>query len=509
MNNSSPKESKSLKEQTISSTGWGFLDKGSNVVVSFIIGIVLARLLPPSDFGLIGLAMIVIGFGEIFVNLGLGPALIQKQGITERHVRIVFTTSVIAGSILMGIVYFSAPLTAIIFDNENVIPIVEALSVIFVIGGFQIPSRAILTKRLDFKHLFYVSLTKSIIYGIVTITLAVMDFGVWSLVIGNIFQRFISLIGSYWYVQHNVKPLFAQNEFLELFHFGSGMTLTSIFNYFALKGDYFIIGRVLGVEMLGFYTKAYNLMQAPTTQFVSVLSNVLFPTASKIQNDNSRLQAAFLKSMQTIAFVVFPVCLLIVVIAPELIVGLYGVKWQATVLPLQILGGFGVLRAMYNAAASFLRAKGWVYPLFYAQVIYGLVMVLSVWLGAKWYSLIGATVAVGFSILLMWLLQMEMNVRAIKISRIEILKTLIPGLIIGIVVSSSTAFLSLMLQGYIATQLIKLFILLAFSLCSLIVSIIVIPQKYLAFLPNEFLDIIADFIPENKSKYISKLKHLI
>jgi PST family polysaccharide transporter len=506
---SSNNQSDNLKQKAVSSTAWGFLDKGSNVVVSFIIGIVLARLLPPSDFGLIGLAMIVVGFGQIFVNLGLGPALIHKQDITQRHIRVVFTTSVIASIILALVVYLGAPLASVILDSNQVKPIVEALSVIFIIAGLQIPSRAILTKRLDFKHLFYVSLTKSVLYGIVTITLALMGFGVWSLVIGNIFQRLVSLIGSYWFVRHSIKLLFAKKELSELFHFGSGMTLTGIFNYFALKGDYFIIGRLLGAEMLGFYTKAYNLMQAPTTQFVHVLSNVLFPTASKIQKDNERLQAIFLKSMRTIAFVVLPVCLLIVVIAPELIVGLYGAKWQATVLPLQILGGFGVLRAMYNAAASFLRAKGWVYPLFYAQIAYGLAMVVGVWLGAKWYGLTGATIAVGLSILIMWLLQMEMNARAIKISRAKILRTLVPGLIIGITTSLSTAFVRVILQGYVSSQLFLLILLLAFCLASLIISILVIPSKYLAFLPEEFLDIIADYVPESKTKYIIKLKRFV
>src|SRR5699024_4557037 len=120
------------------------------------------------------------------------------------------------------------------------------------------------------------------------------------------------------------KPLIARKEFSDLIGFGSGMTLSGIFNYFALQGDYFMVGRLLGANALGLYAKAYSLMQMPTRRFVSVLSNVLFPAASKIQGDTKRLRNVFLKTMRTIAFITIPICLLLIIIAPEFIVGLYG-----------------------------------------------------------------------------------------------------------------------------------------------------------------------------------------
>lgn len=503
------KKKDNLKQQAVNSSGWGFVDKGSNVVVQFIIGIVLARLLPPSVFGLIGLALIVVGFGQIFVNLGLGSSLIQKQGITQRHVRVIFTISVIAGIFLTVIIFWGAPLGTIILNSKNVTPILKVLSVVFIFAGLQIPSQALLKKRLDFKHLFYVSFAKNIIYGVLTISLALTGFGVWSLVIGNIFRRVISLAGSYWYVRHNIKPLFAKKEFFDLIHFSSGITLSSIWNYFARQGDFFMIGRLLGANALGLYTRAFSLMEKPTTQFVHVLSNVLFPTASRIQDDSKRLRNIFLKTMRVIAFITIPLCTLIVILAPQIIVGLYGENWRGSIIPLQILGGFGIFRAMYNTAAVFLKAKGWVYPIFYTQIIYGSTMLLGVWLGAKWFGLNGATAAAGGSIVIMWALQMELNARATKIKRSKIFSTLIPGLIIGISTGLPALLFKLAIKNYFTSKLLVLILTLLLSLIILILSIIIIPQKYLSYIPNEFLDIVHNYVPKQKSKYISKFENLV
>lgn len=500
-------QEENLKDKAVGSTAWGFLDKGSNVLVSFIIGIVLARLLPPSDFGLIGLAMIVIGLGQIFVKLGMGPALIQKKDITERHVRVVFTTSIIAGVILSIIVFLSAPLTAFIFDNQKIIPIVKALSIIFVIAGLQIPSSALLNKKLDFRHIFYVSLVKSILYGFVSITLALVGFGVWSLVIGNIFQRIVSLLGNYWYVRHSLKPLFAKKEFYDLIHFGTGETLSGIFSYFALKGDYFVIGKLLGESALGLYTKAYNLMQAPTTQFVSVLTNVLFPTAAKLQADSERLQRAFLKSMSSISFFALPLCTLLALVAPELIVGLYGENWQGAIVPLQILGGFGIFRAMYNASSSFLKAKGLVFQIFWAQVIYGIVVLTTVWLASTAIGLLGAAWAVGLAIFIMWCIMMELNVRSMGLSRLDIAYTLKPGVILALVLLFSILSLriSFILNDF-EFPLLKLSLFMLVGVCSILITVFLLPQKWFNFVLIDLLEAV-----ENKisSKYKSHLQNII
>lgn len=503
-NTKQDKKNRSLKQKTISSTGWGFLDKGIGFVVQFIIGIILARLLPVSDFGLIGLAMIVVGFGEIFVNLGLGPSLIQKQRITERHIRVVFTISGIAGLALALLVFTGAPLAAVILGNDNVIPIIKALSIIFVIAGLQISSYALLKKELNFRHLFYISFTQSVIYGVITIAFAINGFGVWSLVIGSIVKRVINLIGSYWFTRHSIIPLFAKNELSDLFRFGSGMTISGVFNYFALQGDYFMVGRLLGTNALGLYSKAYALMVKPTTYFVSVISNVLFPTASKIQQDIPRLRKIFLKTMRFVAFTTIPICVIVVIIAPDLIIGLYGEKWYGAILPLQIIGVFGVFRAMYSSAAAFLKAKGWVYQILLTQIIYGLFMLLLVWIGSTLYGLPGASAGAGTSILIMWICVMELNCRAAKVKRLSVLKTLVPGFLLSVCIGVPLIIFKELLT-YQLPAYFRLIILVTISFLLALVIPFVLSQKLLSNIPFELLQLTKTYIPNRFQKKYNKL----
>lgn len=486
----------SLREQTISSTGWGLLDQGVGAVVQFAVGIVLARLLPPEDFGLLGLALIVVGFGALFVKLGLGPALIQRQDLTERHVRVAFTVSSLAGAVLSILVALGAPLAAAILEDPGVEPVVRVLALSFVIGGLQVSGEALLQKDLAFKRLFKINASTHLAYGAIAISLALLDFGVWSLVWGTLGQRVITLTLTYLSVRHSVRPLLAWSEFRQLAVFGGGMSAAAFFNYFATQGDYFIVGRVLGRRSLGLYTRAYSLMQMPTQRFVSVISNVLFPAASRLQNDVEGFRKAFLRSMETIAFVTLPVMVLMVAVAPELVVGVYGPQWVGAVVPLQLLGAFGVFRAMYNGAAAFLRAKGWVYRILLCQVIYGTVLFVSTWLAAVYVGLEGAALAVGMSILVMWLLMMYYGARAAEVRARSLVVTLQGGGVLGLFVGVAVVAAR---HGLLALTSVPLIVLAGELLAGGVVALLVlwyIPQRLLRHIPFELLKLVEGNVPQ-------------
>jgi O-antigen/teichoic acid export membrane protein len=487
--------SEPLRQRTVRGASWSFLDQGVGFATQFVIGVVLARLLQPEDFGLLGMAWIVMGFGAVFVYLGLGPALIQRRHLTERHIRVAFTVSAVAGVCISLAVMVAAPLAAQALGDERVTPLLRVTSIILVCSGLQIPSQALLQRRLDFRRIFYVNVANSAVHGLTAIGLAVSGFGVWSLVCGMIAQRVGSLILYYVSVQHSIKPLIARNELKELASFGVGVSLAQIFNYFALQGDYFVVGRVLGSSALGVYTRAYSLMQMPTQRFVGVLSRTLFPAVSIIQDDQRRFRSAYLRTLTMIAFITLPALLLLVITAPELIVGVYGKQWAGAVLPLQILGVFGLFRAMYHGAAAFLRAKGWVYRILVCQVVYGNVLFGGTWLAASRTGLAGATVAVGFSILLMWFLIMYFGAKAANVGPVEVIKTLQPGIVLAIPLG-----LSAVGSRYILMHMLDypLLILGGVLLCSTLVgisSLFIIPQHWLRYLPHEVLKVLNDVIP--------------
>ena len=394
-------------------------------------GIVLARLLPPDTFGLIGLAYIVLGFGNVFVNLGMGPALIQRQTLTNRHLRVAFTLSLSMAVVLAFILAAAAPLCGALLRDPRVVPVLRVLAFGFVISGLGIVSNALLLRELAFRKLFYVGLLSMGVQAVVAVSLALTGHGVWSLVWAALLQQAVQTAASYAWAPYSLGVLLSRKETGELAGFGAGISLSSVCNYVALQGDYFVVGRLLGTAPLGIYTRVYSLMSIPTTQVAQALGGVLFPAASRLQDDPQRLRRAFEYSLSAIGFFTLPTMTLIVVVAPELIVGVYGPVWAPAIVPLQILGGFGAFRSLYSTVANFVRAKGWVYRILACQIVYGTSVVLGSSVGALSAGLEGVAVGVGLAILVMWSVMGYYGCRATGVSLTAFVRTLQPGLVMS------------------------------------------------------------------------------
>lgn len=430
-----PRE-QALGQQAVSGLSWQMLASAIKFVSSFGIGIALARLLPPEDFGIVGLAYIATGFAATLTDLGFGPAIIQRKELTERHIRVCQTLSV-AATVLMGVALFaSAGLIADFFKDPRVEPVLQVLALSFPFTGLGITSGALLTRQLAFKTLVKIQLFASILgYGGVAVAMAATGFGYWSLVGGTLVQTVLSTVLQYVASRHTLRPLVSRAEVRDLFGFSAGMSLTSTVNYFARQGDYFVVGRLMDATSLGLYSRAYTLMQLPMTFFGQALSKVLFPAASRVQDDPERFRRAFLTTFSISVAVSLPVSLMIAILAPEIILVLYGEKWAATIPLLQILALFGMFRMSYNTAAAFVRARGQAYRLLLSQVIYGaLVLGGSWWAGSVW-GLAGVAWAVGGAIFAMWLLVTGFAMRATSVGITEFGRTLawatIPGLAVA------------------------------------------------------------------------------
>lgn len=495
----------SLKNKTIKGVGWNVFTNVVGVSTQITIGIVLARLLPPEDFGLIGLSMIIVGFGSLFVNLGLGPAIIQKKEINEDHIGVCFTISVLAGLVIGILVFIGADFIANILEDDRTSPLIQTLSIVFLINGFQIPSEALLKRRIQFDKLFYINFWNSIVYGVSTISLALLGYGVWSLVIGTILKSIVNLILNYYQVKHSLKLLFKSKEFYDLASFGSGMSLLSVFNYAATHGDYFIIGKLMGPHNLGLYSRAYSLMQLPTSKFVSVISNVLFPAASKIQSNNRKFTNAFLKTLELASFTVFPILIILIVSAPNLIIAVYGEKWRGAIVPFQILGFFGIFRALYHCTGSFLKAKGHIFKLFYSQVLYFSLLCSTVWIFTVKYGLIGASWAVGISIFVHYLVLSVISTKALNLNYLEVFKVLKPSIVLSIPLYILLFIFNLGIQNLSVHIFIELMLNLILGFITLLLLVIIIPKEKFNSLPIQILELLKSYLPPNLLKPIKNI----
>lgn len=430
-----------LSRQTVSGLSWQMLSSVVRFVAQFGIGIALARLLPPEDFGIVGLAYIATGFATILTDLGLGPAIIQRKELTQRHVRVCHTLSVVA-AVLIGIaLYGSAGLIADFFKDVRVEPVLQVLALTFPFSGFGTTAGALLTRRMAFSTLVKIELITSIVgYGAVAVTMAALGYGYWSLVGGTLVQTVLAALLKYAVTRHDLRPLTTRAEINDLFGFSAGMSLNTTVNYFAQEGDYFVVGRLMDAASLGFYSRAYALMQLPMKFFGSSLFHVLFPAAARVQDDPERFRRAFLTTFSLSVAISLPVSLSIAIFAPEIILVLYGEKWASTIPLLQILALFGAFRMSSNTAGAFIQAKGQAFRLLSSQIVYGFLVVCGSWWAGSVAGLEGVCWAVGGAMTVYWTFVVSFaNVAALSsISQClySLRGALFPGLFVGVILLS-------------------------------------------------------------------------
>jgi len=347
-----------LTQKTVTGIMWTGSSTATVTLLNFVILAVLARLLSPSDFGLMGMVMVVIAFATMIADLGLGAAIIQKQDVSREQVSTFFFLNIILGIILCSTVYFSSGLIAMFFNKEGLTNLLKVISFSFIIISLGQTFRVLLQKQLEFKSLAKVEISGIIIYGVSSILLALKGFGVWSLVWGFIIRQ-IGETSLLWIVT-SFKPqlVFNLKEIKRLISFGIYVFGERIINYFNRNLDYIIIGKFLGVEALGFYTLAYRLMLFPIFKIAAVVTKVAFPAFSMVQDNNKKIRDGYLYVVKYISLVTFPMMAGLFIVAPEFINVIYGARWQPTVLILQILCLVGIWQSIGTTVGTIQYAKG-------------------------------------------------------------------------------------------------------------------------------------------------------
>jgi len=343
-----------LKDRAIIGIQWSAGARIAKQILQFVISIVLARLLTPKDFGLIAMIVVFTGFATLFSKMGFGAALIQRKKIEERHLSSIFWFSIFSGIVLTSIVLAAAPFIATFYNVQQLKIITMLISINFFIGSFTIVQRAILIRKMIFRRLGIIEIVTVIIAGGLAITLASLGFGVWSLVFQLIFSTTASTlmmwITSDWKPQFN----FDKNSIKDLFGFSSNLLGFNIFNYWVRNADNLLIGKFLGSSELGIYSRAYSIMLMPLSLISATIGNVMFPVLSEIQNDKKLVKKIYLKTINVIALITFPMMLGLFTIADSFILTLLGQKW-IDVIP--ILRLFTLLGMVQSIGAT----VGWIY----------------------------------------------------------------------------------------------------------------------------------------------------
>jgi O-antigen/teichoic acid export membrane protein len=411
--------SEPLSRRVVRGGVWVFTLRIVNRGLGFIRTIILARLLAPEDFGLLGIAMLAISTLETFSQTGFQPALIQKKGNIKSYLNTAWTVSVIRGTILFLILFFSAPSIAAFFNSQQASLVIRVIALSTLLSGFKNIGIIFFQKDLEFNKQFYYEFSATIVDLSVAISLAFIMRNVWALVWGGLAANTVRLAMSYILHPYRSRLHFDKDKFHDLFTFGKWVLVSSILIFLITKGDDILVGKMLGITALGLYQMAYLISNLPATEITHVISQVTYPAYSTLQHSIDKLRTAYLRVLQLNIYITAPLSGTIFVLAPEFVRIFLGNKWMPMVPAVQVLVLAGFVRSIAATTGPIFHGIGkpnidtkW-------QVVRLLTLVLLIYPLTLRLGILGTSITIFFSI---FVSTIGFSLSVIKITKCEFKK---------------------------------------------------------------------------------------
>ena len=448
-----------LSQRVVKGGVWVFALRITQKLLSLVRLIILARILAPNDFGLMGMALLTMAVLETFSQTGFQFALIQKKKDIESYLDSAWTVTIIRAVILFIILYLIAPYAAIFFKVSEAEPIIQVIGFSILLQALTNIGIIYFEKELEFKKLYIYQLSGTLADFIVAISAVFLLRNVWALVFGMLAGNLVRLIVSY--LVHPYRPHLALDlgKAKELFGYGKWILGSSALFFLLNQGDDLFVGKFLGATMLGFYQMAYLISNIPATEITHVISQVTFPTYSKLQDNIPRLREAYLKVLQVTAFLSFPVAGLIFVLAPDFTKIFLGEKWLPMVPAMQVLVFWGLIRSIGATIGPLFQAVGRPDLITKLQVVKLIVLATLIYpLTLKW-GILGTALAVVLTALVDNPIADYFAIKTVKCQFLEFGKLLLVPMLAMSIMLSALFVLKYILGGVIG--LLGLFILMA------------------------------------------------
>ena len=419
----------------LGSIRWSILGQLLSRVMMIAVSIVLARLLEPTDFGLMAMVMVVIGFMETFYELGIGSAIIQKKEINHKLLSSLFYINMIFGVFLAIFFSASADYIARFYQDVRVTSILRAMSVVFIISSLGLINHALMRRNLRFDILTIIETIALLIDGAVAIVLAVMGFGVWALVYSLLANRLAMTLFLFYTERWFPGMHFSWKEVKTIWRFALNLTGSKVFNYFSRNSDKLIIRRYLGPASLGYYSLAFKLISYPIEFIQAALGRVLFPALARLDN-NAALQQLYLRACSAIALLSFPILVGMGVLADPFIHVVYDDKWVPAIILLMILIPVGLVQSMLSTVIHLYLVKGRTDQYFVWAFTSGVIIAISFVCGLPW-GLLGVTISFTIAVILLGFLGFWAPFRLIELKMSKFLHTLWPYIWMSFVMGMS------------------------------------------------------------------------
>lgn len=381
----------SLRGDVLYSLKWLAGARFAGQLIAWVITLVVIRILKPSDYGLMAMAGIMIGFAALFQELGLYTAMVQKRDLMRRQVEQSFGLLLVADCTIYVLVFLLAPLLSQFFGDTRLTDIIRVLGIQFPLAAIGVVQDAMLSRRMDFKRKSLANLAVTLGNGLTTLGFALTGAGVWSLVYGSLAGALIRPIALVAAARYWCRPRFSRVGMGGLLRFGGFVTASQIIWYVYSQADVFIIGKLLGKQTLGFYSVAMELATLPMRKVGGLLGQVGLAAYSSIQDDMPTLRLHFCKAIRVLSVLSFPVFWGISSIAPELVDVVLGRRWERAVIPLQLLSLMMPVRMIGHAGDGTLSAIGRPGLGTVNTLVSLVIMVPAFYVGTRYGGLLGAT----------------------------------------------------------------------------------------------------------------------
>lgn len=386
----------SLGQKALSGFSWTLFSNIALKIVTLAVGIVLARILTPEDFGLIAMLIVFFEVSQSLVDSGFSQALIREENITERDKSTTFFLNVIIAIFLYLVLWFAAPKIAVFYNNQDLVELCRFMGLSLIFQSFTLVQRASLTHELQFKKITKINIASSVISGAIGITLAFQGFGVWSLAYKYVSLSLLLSISFYvinpWFPKYFVY----KSSFNKLFGFGSKLLAAGILNKVYQNIYKLIIGKYFAAATLGLYTQAKLYVNQVTQSAVSTLQTVTYPVLSKAKEDPERLKEAYRKIIMASSYVIFPLTMGLAVMAKPLILTFVGEKWIEAVPFLQLICLSGALYHLHSINLNVLKVMGRSDLFLKLEVIKKVNITIAILIGIQfgiWGLLIGSVIS--------------------------------------------------------------------------------------------------------------------
>ncbi|OFX17435.1 MAG: hypothetical protein A2033_07800 [Bacteroidetes bacterium GWA2_31_9] len=427
---------------------WNAIGQFFTQIISFIVGIILARILSPNEYGLLAMALFFNGISNVFIDGGFSSALIRKKDPSQKDLSTVFIFNIIMALFMYASIYLLSPSISSFFKESKLTLIIRILSLNFIIVAFGTIQGVLLTKKLDYKTQSIIRVISVIISGTIGVFMALNGYGIWALVIQIILQSIIWVV-SIWVVC-KWKPIFffSKASFKEFFSFGSKLMMSSFLYEFFAQAYPIIIGRFFSITQVGYYNRAESYQKITSYTISNMVNSVVFPSLSLVQDDNERLREGYRKIIKLTMFITVPLMTGLILLSNPLIVLLITEKWLPIVPYLQWLCIVGMFQPLNAIILNILNVKGRSDIFLYLIIVNKSMMILSILIGFYW-GIIGLIIGQVFTALLTFLISAYYSGRYIKYSVIAQIMDILPFFALSFVMFIIGYFLGFKIENYI------------------------------------------------------------